>query len=1017
MRRWQLSGGIGAILPSGAPAVLSSQQQRLLTILLLARRRFVSGATIEDRLWSQHTAASAAAVRVAVNRLRHQLGDGSPIETGEGGYRLAAADDDVDLWHFDRLVRASQADTDVGRALHTIDEAIALWKGAPFGSLRDEPWVVPMAAHLEELRRCAEEHWSDLSLRRGITDVDITRLQIAAERDPLRERRWMQLMLALYRRHRQTDALRAASRARETLLETAGLEACRELADLELRILRHDDELMSELPWVPQLEAQLRLGDSSADSGVLHTAALDVAPSAVGLSPMTIAPAFDPLVARAEELTTLEMAMQASRLVSLVGLGGVGKTRLAREIATRARDTFGDWVVFVDLAHIADADLFPYAVASAIGLHNLEAEAGLSQLDRVVVALRPIRALIILDNVEHVLGVVQQFVRHIGVHCPHIRLLTTSRLQLGLPGERCVRIEPLGTTDALAALGSMLADPAELQRHPVEAARVVELVGGLPLGLQVLAHLIEATSLADVDREASVWSKASILLKDSGDGATSLHDVLRWSYDRLSAPAQQLFRRLSLLPAPVTAATATSLADLADDESVLDLLAHLTAASLIVVDRALPVSRYTTPFLQQVFGRSLARDEGETEAIRERITRHYVQWAEHESVRFVGPAQFESLRALMAELDNLRDLLHRLPLEGNHDDALRMVAALGAVWGAAGLCGEGFEISVRALRLAPPGGILRARAACAVAFASGTFAGLASGLDHYLEAQATAEAEGDVQCLARATFLAGVSRIWLRLPGGEDDFARAWTLAASINDDRLLADLVKMGALAAGVKGDLTTADAGCRAAADRMLAFGDRAGAATSLLNLGMLLQRRGDPEAAARALDDCQALVGTEGMVVIDLHVEFTRALLAAERGEDVRPSLTSVRNRFRTMGDVGCQNGANRELAAIHRRLGAPTEALLCLRDSLRAVASRDDQELAMALTAIADIYLDLGRNADARLLMEAVQPRTSGSGIGLNDEQVATIALVRSRAVGDSAVAVEVPLSVALACALG
>lgn len=1017
MRRWQLSGGISATLPDGSRAQLSGQHQRLLTILLLARRRSISAAMIEDRLWSRRSAASAAAVRVAVNRLRHQLGEGSPIETGDGGYRLDAADEDVDLWHFEQLVKASQVEPDLARALLTIDAAIDLWRGAPFGSLRDEPWVVPMAAHLEELRRCAEEHWVDLSLRRGITDVDIMRIQIAAEREPLRERRWMQLMLALYRRHRQTDALRAATRARDTLLDTAGLEACRELTDLELRILQHDDELMSQLPWIPNLEAQLHLGDTSADAGMPQVAALDERPSSVGLSPMTIAAPFDPIVARTTELATIAMEMRTSRLVSLVGLGGVGKTRLAREIAIGAGDSFGEWVVFVDLAHIADPDLFPYAVASAIGLRNLEAEAAQNQLDRVIVALRPIRALLILDNVEHVLAVVQQFVRHVGVQCPHIRLLTTSRMPLGLPGERCIRIEPLGGESALRALQSMVDEPTQLVRHPEATARVIAAVGGLPLGLQIVAHLIDASSIVDVDLEVSQWSKTSMLIGTEGNGTAALHEVLRWGYDRLPDDAKVLFRRLALLPAPVTLATAGNLIDLPADRSVLELLAQLNAASLIDVDRTLQVSRYTTPFLQQAFGRALVREAGETAAIKDRIVRHYVSWVEREHSRFLGAEQFVALRSLLAELDNLRDLLHRLPLEGRYDDALRIVTALGPVWGAAGLCGEGQETSMRVLRMAPGEGIHHARAACAVAFASGTFAGLAAGLELYERAYATALAEGDIAVAARAMFLCAVARVWLRLPGGEDGFATAWALASSINDERQLADLIKMQGLAAGLGGDLTAATLECRSSADRMLALGDRVGAATALLNLGMLLQRCGDPEGAERALDDCMALVGEEGLAVIDIHVEYTRAMLAGARGADVRASLTSVRNKFRTMGDIGCQNGANRELAAIHRRNGELPEALMCLRDSLRAVATRDDQELAMALAAIAEIYLDLGRCDDARVLMRAVQPRTAGSGIGLNEQQLATIAHLHRRAVGSLADSAPAPdLATALACAL-
>src|SRR6187549_959708 len=123
MRRWGLSGGVTAFSPSGVNCSLSAQQQRLLAVLLIARGRVVSAATIEDRLWSRHSSASAGSVRVAINRLRAQLGETAPIETIDGGYRLDAADDSVDVWRFEKLVKQSLVDDDLTRAIASIEAA------------------------------------------------------------------------------------------------------------------------------------------------------------------------------------------------------------------------------------------------------------------------------------------------------------------------------------------------------------------------------------------------------------------------------------------------------------------------------------------------------------------------------------------------------------------------------------------------------------------------------------------------------------------------------------------------------------------------------------------------------------------------------------------------------------------------------------------------------------------------------------------------------------------------------
>ena len=254
------------------------------------------------------------------------------------------------------------------------------------------------------------------------------------------------------------------------------------------------------MPWAPALQHVLETPRITSPAPAAATPASDD-PRQIGLSPLAIAAPLEPLIGRDDEFDLVGEAIESSRLVTLVGLGGVGKTRLAREVALYTQRTHGRLTLFVDLSRAGEPELFAYTVASALGLHNLEVVPAQTQLDRVVIGLRHTDALLILDNAEHVLGSVQELVRRVGNECPHIQVLATSRIDLGLPGERMIRIEPLRDDAAVAALESMVDDPSQVRDHPEAAARVAATVGGLPLGLQVLAHLVDATSITDVDHE------------------------------------------------------------------------------------------------------------------------------------------------------------------------------------------------------------------------------------------------------------------------------------------------------------------------------------------------------------------------------------------------------------------------------------------------------------------------------------------------------------------------------------
>ena len=226
-------------LPSGHP-------RRVLAVLLVNAGRPVAAEVLIDRLWGSEAPATArAALQVHVSKLRRHLGASGTIRTTPAGYVLEVDGDDVDARRFEQAVREAQQCVagDPSRAVALLDVADGHWRGVPYAEVADEPWVASEVARLTELRLAAAEVRSDADLQLGRHATSVDRLRAAAEEQPLRERRWEQLMLALYRSGRQAEALRAFRQASQVLVEELGVEPGPALRDLDRRILLHDPSL------------------------------------------------------------------------------------------------------------------------------------------------------------------------------------------------------------------------------------------------------------------------------------------------------------------------------------------------------------------------------------------------------------------------------------------------------------------------------------------------------------------------------------------------------------------------------------------------------------------------------------------------------------------------------------------------------------------------------------------------------------------------------------------------------
>ncbi len=359
----------------GEPAAIGGQKRRaLLAALLLEPNRVVSGDRLIDALWGEAPPDTARnTIQVYVSQLRKLLPDGA-LETAPPGYRLVVDPETVDLYRFARLCedgRSRLAAGDAAGAAETLRAALALWRGAPLEDLPSEPFAHAEIARLEELRLAAFEDRIDADLalaRHGQLVPELERLVVE---EPLRERPRAQLMLALYRTGRQADALAVYQRARKTLVDELGIEPGESLRKLERAILAQD----------PSLSV---------------TATASTAP------PRRIPTPPYPLLGREHELAALTelVGRDGTRLVTLTGPGGIGKTRLALELASRLAPDFPDGAAVALLASLQDPALVARTILEALELP----ESGRDPEEALIGTLSGSRLLLLIDNFEQVIA-------------------------------------------------------------------------------------------------------------------------------------------------------------------------------------------------------------------------------------------------------------------------------------------------------------------------------------------------------------------------------------------------------------------------------------------------------------------------------------------------------------------------------------------------------------------------------------------------------------------------------------
>ncbi len=420
-------------------------------------------------------------------------------------------------------------------------------------------------------------------------------------------------------------------------------------------------------------------------------------------------------VGREAEIEAGSRLLAEARHLTLTGMGGSGKTRLAIEIASREREAFPDGVWFADLGPVADAERVAFAAAGALGLRE---EPGKTFQDALVEHLARRRALLVLDNCEHLLEACAELARALGAGCPQLKLLCTSREALALPGERVFAVPvmevPEGTHAGAAAAGKLEAVRLFVDRARAvqpgfalddgNAEAVVEIcrrLDGIPLAIELAAARVKVLAVEQI--RAKLGDRFRLLTGGSRSALPrqqTLRATIAWSYDQLAELERRLFRTLGVFAGGWTLESATAAwEEDADEFEVLDLLTRLIDKSLVAVREVAGAARYRYLESVRAYARERGTEAGDMEPVSERHLRFFLGLAEASEPELVGPRQAEWTERLGVENENLlAGLGFARERPSGLRSALRLAGAAARAWAVRGAYALGLAELEKTLR-------------------------------------------------------------------------------------------------------------------------------------------------------------------------------------------------------------------------------------------------------------------------------------------------------------------------------
>ncbi|WP_409474984.1 BTAD domain-containing putative transcriptional regulator [Streptomyces sp. HC307] len=657
--RYRVLGTTQALRPDGTAVPVGGARLRaLLTVLALRAGRVVPVGLLVGEVWDGDPPADATgALQALVGRLRRALGTDA-VESVEGGYRLVAPADDIDLHRFERLVgdgMRALADGDHAKAAVVLDDALALWSGP---ALADLPDRTAEAARCETRRMDALRARHTAGLALGHAEQSLPELTALCDSHPLDEPLQALRLRALRDAGRAAEALAAYEDVRQLLADRLGADPGAELRALHGELLSPED--VPQAPSRPLGNLRARLTS---------------------------------FVGRDDDIEAIRSDLATTRLVTLLGPGGAGKTRLSQEAAETvhaARD--GVWLA--ELAPVDDPAAVPEAVLTAIGaretvLHGAGAEEFRAAtgdrhddpVERLVEHCARRRMLIVLDNCEHVVDAAARLTEELLARCPHLTVLATSREPLGVPGEVLRPVEPLPEPYALrlfADRGAAARPGFRIDDDPEACAEICRRLDGLPLAIELAAarlRMLTPRQIADRldDRFRLLTSGSRTVLPRQ----QTLRAVVDWSWDLLDEDERDVLSRLSVFAGGCDLAAAEAVCG----PAALDALGSLVDKSLVV---AAPAGdgemRYRLlETVAEYAGERLDEAGRRRDTERAHLT-YYRELARTTDPLLRGPSQLAAVERLQQEYENLRTALRHAVAERDEQEALCLALSLTWYW-------------------------------------------------------------------------------------------------------------------------------------------------------------------------------------------------------------------------------------------------------------------------------------------------------------------------------------------------
>ncbi|WP_458243411.1 AfsR/SARP family transcriptional regulator [Streptomyces sp. MAI_2237] len=768
--RYRILGTAQALRPDGSPVPVGGARLRaLLTVLALRPGRTVPVRLLVDEVWDGDPPADApGALQALVGRLRRALG-ADTVASADGGYRLTAAPDDVDLHRFERLTgegTRALSDGDPAKATVVLDDALALWHGP---ALADLPDRAAEAARWEARRLDALRARHTAALALGHAEQALPELTGLCDAHPLDEPLQALRLRALRDAGRTAQALAVFEDVRQLLADRLGADPGPELRSLHAELLQPGEQFRrrgaqaadawggphgprphgSRLPgatgtaagaearaFTPPVSApDDRPTASATPAGSDGHPAASASPASFGDRPATSAPAsagadgrptgpvgvdgrpadvadadgrpatpaapsrgnlrarLTSFVGREADIETIRGDLGAARLVTLLGPGGAGKTRLSQEAAETVRDV-RDGVWLAELAPVDDPEAVPEAVLTALGaretvLYGAGAEAMRAAanerhgdpVERLAEHCGRRRMLIVLDNCEHVVDAAARLVEELLERCPGLTILATSREPLGVPGELVRPVEPLPEPVALRLLadrGAAARPGFRVQDDPGACAEICRRLDGLPLAIELAAarlRMLTPRQIADRldDRFRLLTSGSRTVLPRQ----QTLRAVVDWSWDLLDDEERDVLRRLSVFAGGCDLAAAEAVCG----PRALDVLGSLVDKSLLV---AAPSGeggmRYRLLETVAEYAGERLDEAGRRRATERAHLTYYRELARATDSLLRGPGQLDAIALLEREYENLRTALRHAVNEGDEQEGLCLILSLAWYW-------------------------------------------------------------------------------------------------------------------------------------------------------------------------------------------------------------------------------------------------------------------------------------------------------------------------------------------------